>query len=113
MKYTNPQTEVTIHDWPYGRDRTKAHFIVEHVPGKGERVIRTTVNPKTGKPNAPKKTTFSAKARIATGEDGRLYILRLTEYNFIDILESNMKYCYETIHSENSEFEYTLSLLIN
>jgi len=45
--------------YPYGRLRTTAFFSIEFVPGKGFRHVFQTVNPKNGRLNAPKKSTYS------------------------------------------------------
>ena len=97
LTYSNPRLDFVVNDWPYGRQqRVKAHFYIEQ-KGDRERAIRVTENPK-GRPNAPKKLTFSKMARIVDGSDGRTYIARLSEYGHISIMQSNMKLEQESIH---------------
>jgi len=48
----------TTNDYPYGRLRTTAHFSLEFKDGKGFRSVFQTVNPKTGRLNNPKKSTY-------------------------------------------------------
>ena len=108
MKYTNPRTELTVNDWPYGRLRTTATFIIETVKGK-QRAVRSTINPKTGRENKPKKTTFSKLARIVDGSDGKTYIAEYT-YGAISIRQSNLQYQQEYIGDNDSRYPELLEL---
>lgn len=47
-----------VSSYPYGRLRTHAYFSVEFKPKFGFRSVFQTINPKTGKLNAPKKGTY-------------------------------------------------------
>jgi len=67
--------EYTTDDYPYGRSRTTARFYVDRSPRYGERVCKQTTNPKTGRVNKPKCSTYGLKAKVAIGEDGRTYML--------------------------------------
>lgn len=71
MNNTAPQTEevkqwtyfptstvLTVDNYPYGYKKCKASFTVEFKKGKGYRTIFQTVNPSTGRVNAPKKSTY-------------------------------------------------------
>jgi hypothetical protein len=49
----------TAENYPYGRLRTQAFFSVEFDSKKGFRSVFQTINPKTGRVNAPKKSTYS------------------------------------------------------
>jgi hypothetical protein len=51
--------KIQVDSYPYGRLRTTAFFSCEYVNGKGTRSIFQTINPKTGKLNAEKKSTYS------------------------------------------------------
>lgn len=96
MKYTNPRTEATIENWPSGSQRVTAKFTIEKT-AKGERAVRTT----TGK---PKMLTYAPKSRIVTGEDGRIYIARLTEYGHISIFKGDMQYQQESIFENDPRY---------
>lgn len=50
---------VEVKDYPYGRLRTSMFFSLEFKDGKGFRAVRQSINPKTGKLNKPKKSTYS------------------------------------------------------
>jgi hypothetical protein len=59
---------------------------------------------------APKKDTYADKARIVDGDDGRIYIIKLTDYGFICVTEGNMKFSHDTIFSHHPQFEEVLAL---
>lgn len=50
-------TKLTSESYPYGRLRTTAFFNVEHTKN-GFRTVFQTINPKNGRINAPKKSTY-------------------------------------------------------
>ncbi len=60
FNHTSQQTAYEIKDYPYGRLRTSMFVWIESEPKKGDRVVRMTINPKNGRKNAPKKSTYSA-----------------------------------------------------
>lgn len=108
--YTNPRKSVTIEDWPYGQQRTKVTFEID-ANNRGERCIRTTINPKTGRPTKPKAATYSPLVRLVDGSDGRIYIMSYTEYGFIKVMQGNMKFEHEVIHRDDSRFAELVTLL--
>lgn len=57
--HTSFETAYEIKDYPYGRLRTSMFVYIESEPKKGDRVVRVTINPKNGRINAPKKSTYS------------------------------------------------------
>lgn len=109
ITYTNPQLNLTVTDWPYGRFRTTAVFTVEKNK-QGERVSRITTNPKTGAENAPKRSTYATLSRIVDGSDGKTYIMQLTSYGFIKVMQSDMQHAYETIFADNERYTELLKL---
>jgi hypothetical protein len=103
--YSNPRLEAVIEDWPSGAHRTRATFSIETVPGKGQRAVRVTVDPKTGRPSAPKKLTYASAARIVDGDDGRTYIANYTRtFGHISIMRGDMKFSHETALADQSRF---------
>ncbi len=113
MQYSNFRKEFTSADWPTGSYRTTAIFSIE-ANKKGERAVRVTYHPVTGRPNAPKKTTYDAITRIADGEDGRTYIVSYTSlYGFISVMQSNLQFQQETIHEKDPRFTELLEQLKN
>ena len=112
IKYSNPRLSFSTDNWPYGSKRTTATFTVEQT-NKGERVSRETVNPKNGRVNKPKKTTYSTKARIVDGPDGKTYIAELSEYGHITIMQSNLQYQHESYHNGDSGFSDIAALFFD
>ncbi len=108
--YSNPRMQDTISDWPSGAMRTTATFSIEAVPGRGERAVRVTVDPKTGKATAPKKLTFARKMRIVDGDDGRTYIAELTMYGHVSVMKGDMKYQHESIHESDPRYGEVVAL---
>lgn len=100
MKYSNPRMEATIENWPSGSRRVTAKFFIEQTP-KGERGVRIT----TGK---AKMLTYARKSRIVDGEDGRIYIARLTEYGHISIFRGDMHYQQEPVFENDPRYSELL-----
>jgi hypothetical protein len=111
LDYSNPRNEATFTDWPYGTMRTTAHFMIETKPGKGQRAVRTTVNPKTGQMGAPKALTYSQRAAIVDGSDGKTYIAELSSYGFVSIMQSNMQFINESIREDDPRHAGLVSML--
>ncbi len=109
MRYSNPRMEAVIENWPIGGKRTTATFRIE-TTSRGQRGTRFTLDPKTGKPSATKVLTYATKVRIVDGDDGRTYILELTMYGFISVMQSSMLYQAETIYQHDSRYAETLAL---
>ena len=66
-------------DYPSGRHRVQAKWYTEHKSGKGVRLCRETVNPRTGQWAKPKKGTYEMGTRIVFGRlsDGRVAVVRI------------------------------------
>ena len=57
--FISTSTKVVVEDYPYGfKLRTTLYHSIEFFPKKGYRIVTQTVNPKTGRVNAPKKSTY-------------------------------------------------------
>lgn len=62
-----------IRDYPYGRQlRTLMRVWYEHDPKKGTRTVNQTQDPKNGRWNNPKKSTYSTAVVQVFDADGRL-----------------------------------------
>lgn len=58
--HVSPETARLVDDYPYGRRvRTQIRYWIETVRGKGDRFVSQTLNPKTGRWNNPKRSTYS------------------------------------------------------
>lgn len=112
MKYSNPRVNAIVRDYPLGGNkRGQATFTIESKPGKGERGVRVTIDPRTGRESAPKTLTFATKARIVDGDDGRTYIAELTMYGFVTIMKSNMQHRHgDAIFERDPDYEEVRAL---
>ena len=103
--YSNPRKSVTIEDWPSGSMRAVATFTIEAHATRGERAVRQTVNPKTGRLNAPKKLTYARQMVFVDGDDGRLYVLELTGSGFISVMRGTFDTQEETIFQHHEDYD--------
>ena len=104
ITYSNPRKQAEFTDWPSGKLRTRCVFTVEAKPGKGERAVRVTTDPKTGRESAPKALTYARRVRIVDGSDGKTYIAELTLYGFVSIMQSNMQFQQESINVDDLRY---------
>lgn len=110
LVYSNPRKALVITDWPSGKYKTTATFTVESKANKGERAVRVTVHPKTGRANAPKALTYADRVVFADGNDGRLYVLELTSYGFISVMRGTFDYSQESIFQKDARYAAVLAL---
>lgn len=94
------ETALNIEGWPYGRKlKTTKSFWIETTK-HGQRLCMRTINPKTGNPNAIKKTTYSpilivresidSEGNKDTGSTG------ISNYSEVERLEA-----FKVLHGEN------------
>lgn len=110
MIYSNPRKSFVTNDWPYGRElRTTATFTIEKSK-KGERVSRVTINPKNGRENKPKTTTYYDQVIIVDGDDGKTYMAEFSKFGQISIRQSNLQYQQEVIYQDDERYGDLLAL---
>ena len=63
-------TKIEVKNYPYGRLKTSMFFSVEFNKKRGFRSVQQTINPKTGKLNNPKKSTYQDVLILDQNEDG-------------------------------------------
>jgi len=56
--HTSKETALEVKNYPYGRLRTSMFYYIETTPKKGDRLVQWTINPKNGRVNAEKKSTY-------------------------------------------------------
>lgn len=80
--HTSLETAKEVKDYPYGfRLRTEIYYWIETVAKKGDRFCTCTRNPKNGRMNAPKKSTFSnIMALYVNSENGHIHVSSLGIY---------------------------------
>lgn len=110
-QYSNPCVTKVIDTWPFGSHKTKAIFGVERKHGKGQRIIRVLIDPKTGKECTPKKLTYAVRACIVDGDDGRTYLLNQTIYKSISVMKGDMQVQHEHITNEDPRYPTLLAML--
>lgn len=76
--HTDEDSAYVVDDYPYGRLRTQIRYWIESVERKGDRMVSQTLNPKTGRWNKPKKSTYSPVIALFLEEqdDGRMFVKR-------------------------------------
>ena len=72
-------------DYPYGRQKCHITFDVEFRARKGYRYVTQTTNPKTGRVNKPKKSTYSDYIVLHRGENARVENVRFDLRGYDDI----------------------------
>jgi hypothetical protein len=72
MKIKSINQKEVVTNYPYGRLECEATFSLEFSPKKGFRSVFQTVNPKTGRLNAPKKSTYSTFAFMHVADNGHV-----------------------------------------
>lgn len=107
MNYSNPRQSATFNDWPSGGNRTTAEFVVEKT-SRGERACRRTINPRTGKWGAWKKTTYAPITRIVDGDDGRTYIIQKGRH--IGVIQSDLQHQQEYAFPDSERYNELNSL---
>lgn len=71
--HTNINNAYEVKDYPYGfRLRTSIFYWIESKEGKGDRLCSYTINPKNGRKNAVKCSTYSAFMYMYINEDGHV-----------------------------------------
>ena len=112
--YSNPRMLAVKENWPYGQLRTTATFTIEQSNTRGERAVRSLVDPKTGRLCAPKKLTYATQMRIVDGDDGRTYIAYWhAESGLICIMQSNMQFQEEVIPQRDERFVMASALFVS
>jgi hypothetical protein len=75
----------TVDNYPYGRLQCTITFDIEYKKGKGYRAVTQTINPKTGRLNAPKYSTYCDFMFMVLDEKGHVKFEHKHFYGFDDI----------------------------
>jgi len=85
--YDQNTTEAVTNDYPYGRLRCTAKWWIEERPKMGARVMFQTINPKTGRVNAPKKGNYwPVVVLVKNPENGHIENFSVSNYDSIEEL---------------------------
>lgn len=80
--YTTQATAYEVKDYPYGfRLRTSIFYWVESHPKKGDRLGTYTINPKNGRANKPKYSTYSTFIYLYINDEGHVKHQTFDSYN--------------------------------
>jgi len=115
--YDENTTEAKSDNYPYGRLRCQAKWWVEDNGKKGMRSCFQTINPKTGRVNAPKKGTYSPVVILVKNpENNHIETYSLSPYHdsvecqaFLDkyeLSEKDEKFITEWIERKKKMEEY-------
>lgn len=74
------ETAYCIESYPFGRLRTKMYVWIETKPKLGDRVIRQTIDPKTGRLCAPKASTYLNIYFLYKAENGHIHSTGIGHY---------------------------------
>lgn len=75
------ETAHKTENYPYGfRLKTTMYSWIEHTK-QGSRLVQQTINPKNGKLNAPKKSTYDAFKLLALDENGHITTISYSKYS--------------------------------
>jgi hypothetical protein len=102
--HTSLETAYLVADYPYSfKLRCKIRYWLEHNGKKGFRFVSQTENPKTGRWNAPKKSTYaSMAASMYLDEKGHVQWSGVGEYSGVDGLTAYVKRFPDTAKANTS-----------
>ena len=87
--HTNEETAYVIDDYPWGfRLRTTIRYWIETNAKFGDRYCSQTINPKTGKWCAPKKSTYSPVMVMYLNEKNYINVDAINRYTSNEILQT-------------------------
>lgn len=117
LTLSNPRESAIVDDWPHGRRRVTATFTIESKTISGQEKFRCS-RVTTGGTFKPKRTTYYLKMKIVDGDDGRIYLIGLTEYGQRVLIPGTLKtteyfYSNEGTHSaEHIAMSYHIAALL-
>lgn len=80
--HTSPDTAYLVTDYPYGfKLRTEIRYWIESAPKKGDRFVSQTKNPKTGRWNAAKMSTYYPIMAMFLNEIGHVKMTAISPYD--------------------------------
>lgn len=90
--HTNEKNAYVIDDYPYGfHERTQKKMWIETHPKKGDRVVSMTLNPKNGRWNKPKASTYSEIAALYIDSNGHVEADGVSKYSGVEEIKDFVK----------------------
>lgn len=103
MKTYFKTTETKSTDnYPYGYKKTTATFGLEFKPKKGFRTVFQTVNPKTGKLNKPKNSTYSPILLMYQNEEGH-FKYEAADFYSVEGINKSCDFMHKNFHLFTSD----------
>ena len=78
-------------DYPYGYTLRTSMFSWIERTNRGSRLVQQTINPKNGRLNAPKKSTYDAYSLLALNEDGHVRVVGYGHHATAENIEGFLK----------------------
>lgn len=94
QNFIKTSESTTVNNYPYGRLQCKMVKSLDFKPGKGFRVSSQTTNPKTGRVNNPKKSTYSPIIVLYVDENNHTKSIRFELFSEKNTLTA-AKFVYE------------------
>lgn len=98
----NVNDKLKTDSYPYGRDRATAFFSVE-MNKKGCRTVFQTINPKTGRLNNPKNSTYYPVILPAESENGFIDFVGYLNFNSTEEINKGLYFMEDFKHCFNPE----------
>jgi hypothetical protein len=113
--YTSQDKAYEVKDYPYGfRLRTSIFYWIETKKGNGDRFCTYTINPKTGRANKPKCSTYSPFLYLQLNEKGHVTTGTLSAYNK-DVFEARFYFVLKNLYpfyiSDDQQFNIRMDYL--
>ena len=104
--------KVEIENYPYGYTlKTTLFDTMEFNPKKGYRHITQTINPKNGRLNAPKKSTY-APLKVRFYDENKHIKCYVFDFNGSEAINKGMKFLFENFLAfDKNEIEYFYMLI--
>ena len=109
-KFISNTEKVTVENYPYGfRLKTTLYDEMEFSPKKGFRHVTTTINPKNGRLNKPKKSTYDMgySIRFRNAETGYIEIVAFHSFSGLKAMQDAVnlfKECLDFITPEEKAY---------
>ena len=113
LVFSNPKSQVEFDDWPCGGERVKCKFWVEKHATRGFRVCRQTTD-RRGQWCKPKATTYGGFAAIVEGNDGRTYVLQVSDKyaSHICVYRHDFMQAAQPVFPDHADFQKLMSLIL-
>jgi hypothetical protein len=106
MKIKSIKNQEVVLNYPYGRLQCQATFSLEFNKSKGFRNIFQTINPKNGRVNAPKKSTYSDFQYMFIADNGHIKFGGFGISGYDDVNK-----VFQFIHDNEKSLELTPEML--